>query len=210
VVAVTPKYRTFEQLERTLGEGWTKGETEAPVGACVILGRTWACGCHWSQSLSVMGPKSRLEFLFPCPSHASVGFRAEFRDETWRQTSAMYDLQRTRRGRVVTPDMLPHLTGGQLLRVRSSECAEANPDDPLIGTCLFEVLEGVSDGDSVHVRSTSGGMIETSGQLASDVLDRFEVRLVSRGDERWPQGPTWVLKKLESQAPHEADSSPKG
>ena len=186
-------YRTFDELELELGKDWTKDETEAPSGVCVIFTRTWPCGCMWSQSLGLM-TKSKDEWLFPCAAHAAAGFHVDFRDETWRASGAMYAKTRHHKGKVVTPEMLPKLTVGQIIRARSRKCTELHPDDPMVGATNY-VVDSV---DPVVLRTVTGGMVETIGRLSEESLADNDVRLVSRGDETWPTGPTWVLKDLES------------
>ena len=196
-----PEYRTFEQLQERLGADWTKGESEAPSGVCVILTRTWPCGCRWTQSLGVT-VKSRLEWLFPCRGHADLGFHAEFRDEVWREQAALREATNRRKGKMVTPEMLNTLAAGDILRVRSLACAEEYPGNLTLGSWLWFVRPAdATSGGRMLMESCPCGPISSAGPLVPDILATNEVRLVTRGEECWPTGPTWELRSLEPQAP---------
>jgi len=200
-----PTRRTFDELEAILGTDWTKEPSEAPMGVCVHFRRTWPCGCQWAEADMVM-TKCRLEWLWPCDAHADLGFHAEFKDEVWRPRSTMRDLTNRRKGKLVTSDMLPTLIPGQVLRMRSNACAEHNGQstvaDRLAGAWLWFVREPDPKFEGeLRIEQDALGPVSSVGTLSEAVLSENEVRLVSRGEERWPTGPVWVLKKLESQAP---------
>lgn len=199
-----PTRRTFEELEAVLGTGWTKEPSEAPMGVCVHFRRTWPCGCQWAESDMILA-KCRLEWLFPCEAHAELGFAAEFKDEVWIPRGEFRDLTNRRKGVLVTPELLPTLIPGQVLRIRSNACAEANGQatvaDRLAGAWLWFVREPDPEFEGVRIEQDAFGPISSVGTLSEATLAANEVRLVSRNDERWPTGPVWVLKELRPQAP---------
>lgn len=205
-----PVRRSFEELERILGTDWVKDETEAPMGAFVNYNRHWPCGCRWAQGNGVM-VRCLMEWLWPCPEHADLGFHATFDDERWRPQSELSDRTARRKGVVVTPEMLPDLVPGQVLRVREWACAEAHGQttvrDRLIGAWLYIVRPpDPRIGEGVVIEQRSFGPMSSVGILGPESLANNEVRLVSRGEERWPDEPVWVRRKLEYIPPREVTS----
>ena len=195
-----PKYRTFEELEAILGKDWNKLESEV-VGPFANFNREWPCGCRWAEaSGSVpMGSRTRMEWLFPCAEHAAFGFHAQFDDEVWRERSAYRDKTGNRKGKLVTAEMLPTLTPGQVLRIRPNNCTfhgNATRADRLAGAWVYFVVEP-KFGPGPQIESDSAGPVSTIGQITPAMLEQNEVLLVSRGEETWPKGPVWVQKKLE-------------
>ena len=204
-----PKRRTFDELEAILGKDWTKEPSEAPMGAFVNFFRSWPCGCRWAEGNGVM-VKCRDEWLWPCEAHADLGFHAEFEDEVWQSQDGFRDRANRRKGVLVTPELLPTLIPGQVLRIRSKACAEANGQatvaDRLVGAWLWFVRESDPKFEGVRIEQDSFGPVSCVGPLTPETLAANEVRLVSRNDECWPTRPVWVLKKLESQAPRKAST----
>jgi hypothetical protein len=147
--------------------------------------------------------RCRDEWLFPCEAHADLGFHASFEDGRYEHQNLMFRRMDRRKGVLVTTDLLPTLVPGQVLRIRSNACAEENGQatvgDRLIGAWHWIVGERNADGD-VSISQTTVRMSSVY-TLSTEVLAANEVRLVSRGEERWPTGPVWVLKYLESQVP---------
>jgi len=200
--------RSFEELEAILGSDWIKDETKAPMGAFVNFNRHWPCGCCWTEGNGVM-VRNRMEWLWPCEAHAELGFHASCDDERWQPQAELSDRTRRRKGVVVTPEMLADLVPGQVLRIRSRACAEQHGQDTmfdrLIGAWLYFVR--MRRGEGVEIEQRSFGPISMIYTIFPEFLSENEVRLVSRGDERWPDEPVWVLKNLESVAPSRNASS---